>query len=297
MHNTIRPALALLFLAFFCCSCEKENSVDTGANARPANLNFIYKFDSLQVRLDGLGQPTAIPIGNAGQSPRFNGMSAHYIELTPNAFTSLGGGEVLYHAPEVTSGGATAIDFTRMTIRGNGDVFFSIPLTEVQPGTYNWLRVSLAYQNYTITIHGLGTSAPATVASFIGYRTYIPNFRVKDSTVAVNANRDQGYWAFEGSLMGAGFLRTGQAPPGATTVPNPLFASSPIPAGSCVVTGQFGTPLTITGNETSDINIEVSLSTNRSFEWRDVDGNGTFDPLNGDAVVDMGIRGMLTRRL
>jgi hypothetical protein len=120
---------------------------------------------------------------------------------------------------------------------------------------------------------------------------------VKDSTVAVNANRDQGYWAFEGSLMGAGFLRTGQAPPGATTVPNPLFASSPIPAGSCVVTGQFGTPLTITGNETSDINIEVSLSTNRSFEWRDVDGNGTFDPLNGDAVVDMGIRGMLTRRL
>lgn len=278
-------------------SCEKENSVDTGNTARRANLNFIYKFDSLQVRLDGLGQPTTIPVGNAGQSPRFNGMSAHYIELTPNAFTALGGGEVLYHAPEVTTGGATAIDFTRMTVRGNGEVFFSIPLTDVQPGTYNWLRVSLAYQNYTITVHGLGTSAPATVASFIGYRTYIPSFRVKDSTVSVQANRDQGYWAFEGSLLGVGFLRTGQAPPGATTVPNPLFASSPIPAGSCVVTGQLGTPLTITGNETTDITIEVSLSTNRSFEWRDVDGNGTFDPLNGDTVVDMGIRGMLTRRL
>lgn len=293
LRNTFSALAVLLLLT----GCEKDKSIDSGNNTRPANLNFVYKFDSTQVRLDGLGQPATVPLGHAAQSPRFNGMSAHYIELSPNAITPLGGGAVVYHAPEVSTGGATAIDFSRMTIRNNGETFFSIPLSQVTPGSYAWLRVSLAYQNYTITVHGLGTSAPATVASFIGFRTYIPNFRVKDSTVQVNGNRDQGYWAFEGSLLGAGFLRTGQAPPGATTVPNPIFSTSPIPAGSCVVTGQFATPLVISGTETSDITIEVSLSTNKSFEWIDADGNGTFDPLSGDAVVDMGIRGMLTRRL
>lgn len=97
----------------------------------------------------------------------------------------------------------------------------------------------------------------------------------------------------EGTYLGFGFLSTGQAPPGATTVPNPIFATSPIPQGSCVVTAQFATPLIVTGNETKDINIIVSLSTNKSFEWIDVDHNGTYDPNNGDQVIDMGIRGMI----
>ena len=88
-------------------------------------------------------------------------------------------------------------------------------------------------------------------------------------------------------------MSSGQAPAGATTVPNPLFASSPIPAGSCVVTGMFASPLVITGNETSDINIRVSLSTNKSFEWTEVANPGTYDPADGDVPVDMGIRGMI----
>ncbi len=116
---------------------------------------------------------------------------------------------------------------------------------------------------------------------------------MKDSIVNVNANRDQGYWAFEASSSGFGIVETGQAPPGATTVPNPLFASSPVPAGSCVVTGKFATPLLITGNEKSNITIVISLSVNKSFEWKDMDGNNTYDPLNGDRVVDMGIRGLI----
>jgi hypothetical protein len=74
-----------------------------------------------------------------------------------------------------------------------------------------------------------------------------------------------------------------------------LFATSPIPAGSCLVTGQFLNPLIVTGNETKDINIIVSLSTNKSFEWIDVDSNGTYDPNNGDQVIDMGIRGMIPK--
>jgi hypothetical protein len=72
----------------------------------------------------------------------------------------------------------------------------------------------------------------------------------------------------------------------------PIAGTSPIPSGSCVVTGEFSTPLTITGSETSDVVIVVSLSTNKSFEWTD-DGDGIFEPLDGDQIVDMGIRGLI----
>jgi hypothetical protein len=61
-----------------------------------------------------------------------------------------------------------------------------------------------------------------------------------------------------------------------------------------VVTGQFQSPLTITGNETSDIHIQVSLSINNSFEWKDyLSPDGIYEPSAGDSVVDMGIRGLI----
>jgi len=99
-------------------------------------------------------------------------------------------------------------------------------------------------------------------------------------------------------LSGGGFtypfITSGQAPEGATTVVNPIFSTSPIPQGSCVVTGAFVPgKLTVTGNESGDIIIEVSFSTNKSFEWQDVVPDGRWEPSKGEQVVDMGIRGMI----
>lgn len=276
-------------------SCQKSAD-DTNSGTGTAKVNFIFKFDSTQVRLDALGQPAIMPSNHKAQSPRFNLMSAHYVEMTPNEFTALGSGSVLYKAPEVTTGGAKAIDFNASGFAGNNQVFLSVPVTSFAAGTYNWLRVSLAYQNYNVYMNTAGQTIDATVASFIGFNTYLSSFKIKDSSVTVNANKLQGYWAVEGKYLGYGFVSTGQAPPGATTVPNPLFATSPIPAGSCLVTGKFETPLVVTGKENSDINIVVSLSTNKSFEWIDADGNNSFDPDHGDAVIDMGIRGMLVKK-
>jgi hypothetical protein len=284
--------LSLAVVAFLMSSCKKDPAIST-----ETKVNFIFKFDSTQVRLNNIGQPAVLATGRAAQSPRFNSMSAHYLELAPAATTLLGAGAVLYRAPEVTTGGSAAIDFSKSSFAGNNQVFISVPVKNLAAGTYNWLRISLAYQNYNININALGQTLNATVASFIGFNTYLSSYKVKDSTITVNGNKAQGYWAVEASSGGLGIVRSGQAPPGATTVPNPLFATSPVPAGSCVVTGQFDTPLVITGNETSDINIVVSLSTNKSFEWIDVDGNGKYDPLNGDQVVDMGIRGMIPSKL
>ena len=105
----------------------------------------------------------------------------------------------------------------------------------------------------------------------------------------VHDSRKQGYWAFEHPFG----VIDGQAPEGATTVPNPLADSSPIPAGSCVVTGEFQEPLYVTGQETSDIVITMSLSVNKSFEWEDSNGNGKWDVDLEERVVDMGLRGLV----
>ena len=275
-------------------SCKK-----TVVETTTVKVNFIFKFDSTQVRLNGQGNPVTVPVGHGAQSPRFNSMSAHYIEFAPTAFTALGTGAIVYKAPEVTTGGSNAIDFSKSNFAGNNQTFLSVTLNSVAPGNYNYLRVSLAYQNYNVYVSIPGQTLDATFASFIGFNTYVGSYKIKDSTVIVNANKLQGYWGFESSASGVGFVRTGQAPVGATTVPNPLFATSAVPAGSCVVTGAFATPLIITGSETSDINIEVSLSNNKSFEWTETDGNNKYNPLapNNEQIIDMGIRGMIPKKL
>jgi hypothetical protein len=276
--------------AILLSSCRKDETPEPEG----PKIRFRFEFDSTQVRLDNFGQPASIPSGHAAQSPVFNKMSAHYIEFAPGALTQLGNGAVAYHAPETTAGGSTAIDFAQSTAVGAGVDFFSMPIKDLAPGTYNYLRVSLAYQNYDIKFRYNGTlHLIGTVASFIGYNTFIQNLLIKTQTIPVNANKTQGFWAFEWMVGTTPFTTSGQAPAGSTTVVNPIASTSPIPAGSCVVTAQFSTPFTITGNETSDIIITVSLSTNKSFEWQDAGADGFYDPADGDQVVDMGVRGMV----
>jgi hypothetical protein len=105
----------------------------------------------------------------------------------------------------------------------------------------------------------------------------------------VNANKLQGYWGFESTVLGQSYFLAGQVPAGLITVVNPL-PNSPIPAGSCLVTGPFQTPLTITGNETENVEVQLSFSTNQSFEWTDDNSNGQYD--SGEVPVDMGLRGL-----
>ena len=296
----------ILIASTFCllAGCKKDNN---NGNAN-ISLVFRFKFDSTQARLDNIGQPSSIPPGHAAQSPIFNKMSAHYIEPAPNAVTALGQGTILYKAPETTAGGETAIDFAQSGFAGNNEVFFAIPIKNIKPGDYEWLRVSLAYQNYDVSFHVDTTIAgvtinqdfTGTVASFIGYNTYLTSYTIKNNPITVNGNRKQGYWGFETLLTVAGMSQvidtSGQAPDGATTVVNPIFATSPIPQGSCVVTAAFiPGKLTITGNETNDIIVELSLSTNKSFEWNDLNNDGLWEPVAGENIVDMGIRGMIPR--
>jgi hypothetical protein len=269
---------------FISTSCKKDKPT-------PDEPKLIIKLvvDSTQVRLGNLGTPSAIPAGNDGQNPLFNFISAHYIELAPTAYTALGSGVKLYHAAETTQGGSTAIDFSKAIVRKSGEVFLEIPLKDIPVGNYEWVRLSLSYQNYDVKFYYNNMPYTGTIASFVGYNNYISSFLVKNQNINVNANKLQGFWAFE-SISG---IQTGQS--AGTTVPNPLASTSPIPPGSCVVTGQFANALTITGNETANISVKMSLSTNKSFEWNDSNGNGKWDVGPGafENVVDMGLRGLI----
>jgi hypothetical protein len=330
----MKKILSLLLICVLVFSCKKNNEeeitpqtpitspIDDGfpdtvwtATGSGPRLIFKFKFDSTQVRLDAFGNPlTTLPVGHAAYSPIFNQMAAHYIELAQGDFTALGAGKVLYHATETTAGGSTAIQFSKSVVVKENVIFYSTPLSQITPGTYKWLRLSLSYQNYTIPFKanalpgnqiGIGT-----VASFLGYKTYVTKYKIKNqvyipsaSVGGPNVNHAQGYWGFETLLFSNNYWTSdGQAPAGATTVVNPNFANSPIPAGSCVVTAQFtdmsstNQLLTISGTETQDIVITVSLSTNKSFEFKDINGDGYYQPeIAGEVPVDMGIRGMIPK--
>ena len=276
----------ILVTAFAFFSCEDEDDSDNGPY-----LIVKFQFDPNQARLHNLGQPATIPSGHAAQSPDFSKISAHYFELAPTAYTQLTEGTVLYHADETTQGGSVAIDFSEAVIVSEGEVFLKIPLSQVAQGNYEYVRVSLAYQEYNISVRNNGADYQGKLASFVGYNNYITTHTLGNNSFPVNGNRLQGYWAF--ALNDLPYASSGQAPAGATTVPNPIASTSPIPSGSCVVTGKFAQNLVINGSETRDVVITLSLSTNNSFEWQEVTADGKFEPSIGENVVDMGLRGLI----
>jgi len=273
-------------MSFFSCEDIDDKPVEP-------KLIIKFKFDPNQIRLDNLGQESFVPFGHAAQSPIFNTISSHYIEFAQDANTQLGAGKIVYHGQETTLGGDNAIDFSQAKIVAEGETFLEIPLSQLAIGSYEWMRVSLSYQNYQIKIRKPSSSIEydGTLASFVGFNTYITTHSIGNTFFQVDGNKPQGYWAF--ALNDFPYSSSGQAPAGATTVPNPIASTSPIPLNSCVVTGKFAAPLTITGLEKKNVVVTLSLSTNKSFEWIDTNGNGKFDPSQGETVVDMGLRGLI----
>ncbi|MEM1030991.1 MAG: hypothetical protein AAGN82_11610 [Myxococcota bacterium] len=292
---------SFFFLALAVCGCDLDDDAnplgDGPSDDRPGGggelgtgpfLHFELAVDPEQERLDNFGRPSSLPSGHAAQSPEFHSLGVHYFELAPNAFTMLGDGAVLYESPRTADGGDDAIDFDELPRAAPGEVIRSIPLRNIAPGTYEWVRMSLAYQEYDVALRFAGVDLTGRLGSFVGFNNYITDFDLDGQTVTVDDDRLQGFWAF----TAFGRVERGQAPVGATTVPNPISDSSPIPAGSCVVTGQFAETFTVTGDETDDVTVVVSLSSNQSFEWIEVEEDGVFEPERGEAVVDMGVRGV-----
>jgi len=260
-------------------------------------------------RLDNFGNPAPMPSGNAGQDPNFETLGIHFMGLYADQFTPYANGVTLFSSPTTEEGGDSAIDFENQLFLTDSDDQFSISLANIEPGTYEYFRSSLGFQKYNIiyNLNGASSTNPnwpngfsddidvdGTLASFLGFNNYITNYTIANESVSVNGNKLQGYFGLESNGEIAGFsfseITEGDAPQ--TTVPNPIDATSPIPPGSCVVTGKFPSALVIPENPTEDINVQVVISINKSFEWEDSNGNNKYEPLIGEQVVDMGTRGI-----
>lgn len=281
--------LAGIFLSMGLFSCTDND--DKPVVTEEPQLIVKFKFDPTQARLNNFGQPSTIPAGNAAQTPMFRKISSHYLEFSPSATTLIGNGTILYRGQETTAGGLNAFDYSKAIICAEGETFLSIPIKNIKPGTYEWARCSLSYQEYDINVRSAGVDYVGTLGSFVGTRTYLTTHSIGNYQFVINGNKDQGYWEF--GLNGINYSSSGQAPAGATTVPNPIASTSPLPPNSCVVTGKFANNLVITGTETSNIEVTLSLSINNSFEWTEVTTDGKYEPSIGENVVDMGLRGLI----
>ena len=280
--------LSLVVPLSACSLAGDEGGADGTEGPSGPQLRIVLDVDPNQLRLDNFGEPAPEPPdGHAAADPDFLLVGSHSVELVPNELTTLGGGETVFDSPHVNGG----VDFDQLPIATPGDELWSGDLADLAPGTYEYLRVSVSYQRYRIQGHaefgGMEISTPVEIASFVEGTTYIDSYEIGDEVVSVGGTKEQGYFGAWSQYTG---VIEGQAPVGATTVPNPLDATSPIPVGSCVVTAVFDPPLVINGDESDDLTLHITLSTNMSFEWVD-DGDGKWQPFD-EAVVDMGLRGM-----
>ncbi|MDZ7881106.1 MAG: hypothetical protein U5L45_25795 [Saprospiraceae bacterium] len=302
---TLEQKISLLLLSFVVLlgsSCQK----------RPDPLvHFRVKFDPLQERLNANGLPSGITAGRAAQTPLVNVIGVQQIELATGNLIAAGKGVILFSTPTTIAGGETAVDFGQLKLVKDGEIMFSIPMSQIGIGSYDWVRVAVAYQNFHVQFNmtnvpfsGSFNDERGTFATFLASNNYITKYRIGTKDETVNANRKQGYWSFETKLASAyssnDRIYNGQAIESPTMV-NPLSQTSPLPTGSCLVTGRFDTPLSITGKETQDVTVTLSFSTNRSFEWEEsVTRNGKWDADRQantgqpaiERVVDAGFRGL-----
>ena len=282
--------LGIIFLCNMSCEDEKPISL------KGPNLLVRLKFDGGGERLDNIGNNAIIPPGNAAVTPLVKGVALHYIELLSTANTPHGYGNIIYQGAETDLGGSNAIDFSKCNLEEmDGDVYLSIPIDEITPGSYRYPRVMLAYQNVEVPIIFNGAMLQARFAGFLGYNTFISDFRIQDELITVNDDKLQGYWAMEVNYLGFSTAFTGQVPAYVISSPNPLYATSPIPLSSCFLTAELSSPLVITGNETDDITLELTFSTNQSFEWKEINLDGKFDPNLGELPMDVAFRGLAAR--
>jgi hypothetical protein len=275
-------------------------------------LHFIIKFDPLQEKLGNNGLPASLRTDLAAQTPVINSIGFNSIELVQNDFTKFGQGVSIFSTPETTAGGAQAIDYQQVKSAKTGETLVSIPLKSIAPGTYNWIRTSVAYQNFDVIFNMLNVpfagnflEERGTLASFTASNNYITAYKVWDKTDSIKANKKQGYWCFETKLSPAykpyNKMFNGQSATGTITSPNPLLQTAPTPLDYTILTGRFEKPLSISGSETEDVTVTLTFSNNKSFEWEEtINRNGKWDfnlqPVPGqpsvERIMDMGLRSL-----
>ncbi|MBL7901301.1 MAG: hypothetical protein JNK73_04845 [Bacteroidia bacterium] len=289
--DTTKPVL--------CPDCEFPDTVwKTSSGAKQFSVRL--KFDSTQLRLNDLGQPSSP--GAGAQSPVVKRMSIDYIELMPNANTGPGGGIVIYKANETSCGGAKAINFCKGYVLEENEVLVSVDLNTIPAGSYPWIRISIAYQELVVQAQSLSAGKTgATLAGFSGGLTYLSKTKIQNTvltpTLGGTGNKNRGYWMFYQEVFNTAYRLEGQAPHTTVVNSNPQVVNTNTLSfvyGQFVNSNTMNTEALVIGsNETNNREIILSLSTNKSFEWTEITNDGLFQPEIGENILDFGCRGLL----
>ncbi len=300
--NLSKVAIICLTL-FLMTGCRKQNS---------ARVYFKIKFDPLQERLNSSGIVAGIGSGNAAQTPLMNTAGIEALEILRNAQAQPKDITTLFSVSTTTSGGNPATDYSKLIMVKDGDTFLSVPISNISPGKYEWLRIAIPFQNFDIRFNMLNVpfigdlpDERATLASFISSENYITKYKIWEKEDVVNGNKKRGYWSLETRLNPAyNSLNTifrGYITDNTITFVNPIVKAATSTNASSFITGKLDTPLSITGSETEDITIVLTLSINNMFEWEeninrngkwDINTQGTGGQPQAEKIKDLGFRSL-----
>lgn len=290
----MRQYLSFLFisavLSFYSCdTSEGSNLLDQEVSVK--SLRIKVDVNAIQARLDDMAQESSMADTNFGVAPKVELIGIHSIELVADENVKVGKGEMLYKGAEVSAGGANAIDFRETLTMAPGEYILEVPLSQVPNGTYEWIRLGVCFQRFTVTKYNKGNPLTATFAAFTDFNTYLEELTIRTQDVIVYDDKKQGYFAYENvsNFKEEGFATT-------VTVPNPLSAKAPLPENSGIHTARFDEPLVIDRVNNKDIELTLSLSTNKSFEWNDKNRNQRWDWDIDEKVVDFGFRSMVATK-
>jgi len=293
--DTIKPII--------CPDCDFPDTVWQSASASK-QLIFRVKFDSLQLRLNDQGQVSTPSSGIGAQSPSICGISINYIELMPDAATPPGAGVLLYKTSETNCGGNKATNFCKGVVVKENEVLYAVDLSLVPPGSYQWLRISIAYQEMKIQSRTVSTgNTPATFIGFAGDQSYLSKLKIENSvvtpTLGGSGNKSRGYWMFYQELFHTTVQLDGQCQKTTVVNSNPQATNT---NSLSFIYGEFMNSnnssieaLSISGTEVTDREITLHISSNKSFEWKELTNDGIFQPDIGEVVLDFGFRGLIPK--
>jgi len=251
-----------------------------------STLNFSFKFDSLQDRLDNSGMLSSIPGNHRALSPKNPGFRIGYIELLSDPSTPAGYGVRIFGTGQVSNSFDTGYPCCQGVIDENEN--FSTPYLALQdPTTFNWMRIYFTYTHFDIDYKINGSPYETSVSGFLAEKSLTYYFEIRDSVYSEYSTKINGEWYLEADTPGYGVVLHGSA---FTASPNILYNTVPTPSNSCVVTCAIDPPLFF--DHPDNKTITISLSTNKSFEWIENSDPDFFEPFNGDTIYDFGIRGI-----
>jgi hypothetical protein len=317
--KSVRNALSLLLIclaSFTPWSCND----DGGGSLFDPFLRLRVNFDTQGERFDANGELAEVPEGRAAYTPEMRELRISSIELVPDENTPVGQGVMLYEAATRVVFGEEITELDQTISTAGGIVANRFNFQDIPAGTYPYVRVGLAsakYQlNYDLHYHVKDSTdtdsippdftVPVELTQLSGGMAvlysdaWVNTLTPFNITLDINQQKRQGYYAFETSFTSSFELGNNVYVDSLfntiPTLPNPISATAPTPESSGIITGVFDTPLEVTGQESEDVLVDLTFSTNQAFEWVDPNNDGRWDVWilaeTWERISDFGLRSL-----